>query len=427
MRRVTGLLSFALVSLLVLAPPAPGQAPKEIVIGVIYPMTGNLAQLGIDSVTAIRMATGLYNGKSDLNLPSMKKSTDGLPGLGGAKIRLVVVDHQGKPDVGQAEAERMIMQEKVIAIFGAVFSSVTATTSQVAERYGVPHLNAESSSPTLTERGFKWFFRTSPHDGHFSGAMFDFVKDLEKKKAIKLKTVGLMHEDTLFGVDSAKTQNELAKKNGYEVLVKMAYRGKTTSLDAEVGKLKAVNPDIFLPTSHTSDAALYVKTAKTLDYAPKMLIAQNAGWVDPAFVQEMKGDIEGHITRSPFALNLQAKKPLIRQVNELFKNQTDNPGGRDISEAPARALTGFTVLIDAINRAKSTNPEEIRKALVATDIAADQLIMPWTGVHFDEKGQNTGIRAIMQQVRKGAYATIWPFDLAAAEVMYPLPGYKERK
>ena len=211
MRRVIGLPSLALVSLLVLAPPAPAQVPKEVVIGVIYPMTGNLAQLGIDSVTAIRMATDLYNGKSELNLPSMKKSTDGLPGLGGAKIRLVVVDHQGKPDVGQAETERMITQEKVTAIMGAVFSSVTATASQVAERYGVPFMNGESSSPTLTERGFKWFFRTSPHDGHFSLAMFDFIKDFEKKRSIKFKTVGLMHEDTLFGVDSAKTQDELTK------------------------------------------------------------------------------------------------------------------------------------------------------------------------------------------------------------------------
>ena len=61
----------------------------------------------------------------------------------------------------------------------------------------------------------------------------------------------------------------------------MAYRAKTTNLDAEVGKLKAANPDVFLPTSYTSDAILFVKTAKNLDYNPKLLIAQNAGWTDP--------------------------------------------------------------------------------------------------------------------------------------------------
>ena len=427
MRRAIGLLSLALVAALAAVPASHAQAPKEVVIGVIYPMTGQLAQLGIDSVTAIKMATELYNGKSDLNLPSMKKTTEGLPGLGGAKIRLVIVDHQAKPDVGQSEAERLITQEKVHAIIGSVHSSVTATVSQVAERYGVPILNAESSSPTLTERGFKWFFRTSPHDGHFSLAMFEFMKEFEKKKNVKIRTLGIMNEDGLFGTDSAKVQAELAKKYGYEVVLNMAYRNKTTSLDAEIGKLKAANPDVVLPTSFSTDAALYVKTAKTLDYVPRMLIAQNAGWVDPAFVQEMKGEIEGHITRSPFALDLQARKPLIRTVNELFKQQKDNPGGRDISEAPTRALTGFTVLVDAINRAKSTNPEEIRKALVATNVPPDQLVMPWSGVRFDEKGQNSGIRAILQQMQKGAYATIWPFDLAAADVIYPLPGFKEKK
>jgi branched-chain amino acid transport system substrate-binding protein len=288
-------------------------------------------------------------------------------------------------------------------------------------------MNGESSSPTLTERGFKWFFRTSPHDGHFSQAMFDFIRDFEKKRGIKMKTVGIMHEDTLFGADSAKVQEELAKRGGYEVVARMAYRSRTTSLDAEVTRLKAANPDVFLPTSYTTDATLYVKTARTLDYIPKLLIAQNAGWVDPAFVQEMRADIEGYITRSPFALDLQAKKPLIREINELFKKQKDNPGGRDISEAPTRALTAFTVLVDAINRARSTDPGDIRKALVAANVPPEQLLMPWTGVRFDEKGQNTGVRAILQQIQKGAYATIYPFDLASADVLYPLPGYKEKK
>jgi branched-chain amino acid transport system substrate-binding protein len=406
--------------------PVPAVAqPKDVVIGVMYPLSGPVAQVGIDCANAVKLAVDIVNGKHDLNLPLAK--TEGLPGLGGAKIRVVIVDNQGKPDVGQAEAERLITQEKVTALFGAYYSSVTATASQVAERYGVPFFNAESSSPGLTERGFKWFFRTSPHDGHFSLAMFEFMKELQTRRGVKIKTLGIMHEDTLFGADSAKVQEELAKKYGYDVVVKMAYRAKTTNLDAEVGKLKAANPDVFLPTSYTSDAILFVKTAKNLDYSPKLLLAQDAGWTDPTFITEMGKDVEAHITRAPFALDLAAKKPMIRQVNELFKKLRDNTSGRDISDVPARAFTGFLTLADAINRAKSTNPEEIRKALVATNIPADQLIMPWSGIKFDDKGQNTGVRAILQQVQKGAYATIYPFELAATDVVYPMPTWKERK
>ena len=137
--------------------------------------------------------------------------------------------------------------------------------------------------------------------------------------------------------------------------MKISYRDKATNLDAEVGKLKAANPDILLPSSYTNDAILFVKTAKNLDYNPKLIVAQNAGWTDPTFVREMGKDVEGHITRAPFALDMAAKKPMIRQVNEMFKKLKDNSTGRDISDAPARAFTGFLTLADAINRAKSVS------------------------------------------------------------------------
>jgi branched-chain amino acid transport system substrate-binding protein len=153
LRASSVLLAALLIGLL--AGSACAQAPREIVIGVIYALSGNLAQIGIDSVTAIRMATEIFNGRSRLNLPSARKTTDGLPGLGGAKIRLVVVDHQGKPELGQAEAERLITQEKVTALLGSVHSSVTATASQVAERYGVPFMNGEVGPAQPPGRGRK--------------------------------------------------------------------------------------------------------------------------------------------------------------------------------------------------------------------------------------------------------------------------------
>jgi branched-chain amino acid transport system substrate-binding protein len=396
--------------------------PNEVVIGILYPMSGPVAQVGLDSVAAVKTAVDIINTGAKLPLPLARGG--GLPNLGGAKIRVIVADHQGKPATGQAEAERLITQEKAHALFGAYFSSVTATASQVAERMGVPFLNAESSSPGLTARGFKWFFRTSPHDGHFSQVMFDFMQELEKKRGTRFKSVAILHEDTLFGSDSAKVQEELAKKYGYEVAVRIAYRAQTTSLDAEIAKLKAANADVLLPSSYTSDAVLFIKAAKNLDYNPKLVIAQNAGWTDPSFVKLAGKDADGGITRAPFALDLARAKPLVTPINELFKKHS---GGRDMSDVPARAFTGFMTLADAINRAGSTKPEAIQKALRETNIPPDQLIMPWTGVKFDEGGQNTGVKAILQQIQGGEYHTVYPFDVATAEVVFPLPRWSERK
>jgi branched-chain amino acid transport system substrate-binding protein len=181
---------------------------------------------------------------------------------------------------------------------------------------------------------------------------------------------------------------------------------------------------VFLPSLYTSDAILLTRTMRNLDYNPKLLIAQNAGYTDPKFVSEMGKAAEAAITRAPFALDLAARKPLIPVVNDMFKKLS---GGRDMADVSARAFTGFLTLLDAINRAGSTEPAAIQKALKETNIPADQLLMPWTGVKFDDKGQNIGVRAILQQLQGGSYHTIYPFDLALKDAIYPLPAWSQRK
>lgn len=426
MRMRTGmrgiLASVALVACVVGFSGVAHAQAKEVVIGVLYPMTGPSAQIGIDALNVIQVALDIINNDVNVNLPLGKGV--GLPRLGNAKVRIVKVDHQGKPEIGLSEAERLITQEKVHALFGAYFSSVTNTASQVAERMGIPFMNADSSSPALTERGFKWFFRTSPHDEHFSVVMFEFMKDLEKKRNVQFKSVAILNEDTTFGTDSSKVQEALAKKYNFQVAAKIAFRAGTTSLDAEVGRMKSANADVFLPSLYTSDAMLLTRTMRNLDYNPKLLIAQNAGYTDPKFVTEMGKDAEAAITRAPFALDLAAKKPLIPTVNDMFKKLS---GGRDMADVSARAFTGFLTLVDAINRAGSTDPAAVQKALRETDIPADQLLMPWTGVKFDDKGQNIGVRAILQQLQGGSYHTIYPFDLALKDAIYPIPAWSQRK
>jgi branched-chain amino acid transport system substrate-binding protein len=411
---------FAVVLGLLVAPAAA--QPKELVIGVIYPMSGPAAQAGVDNKPVFELARDIANGEVDIPFPFYQR-LKGMPGLKGAKIRLIFTDHQGKPDVGQAEAERLITQEKVRALVGSWHSAVTATASTVAERVGIPFLNPESSSPGLTRRGFKWFFRTSPHDEHFTQVMFDFFRDFEKKRGIKLKTLGLTYEDTLFGVDSGKVMKELAKKYGYEVVVDLQYRARSTSLVAEVQKLKVANPDVWMPTSYQTDAILFVKHSKELDYNPRMIMAQNAGHISSDFVQAMGAEAEGTMSRAPFSTDLIDKRPVAKVVNEHYKKRA----GKDLYDFPARAFTGMITLLDAINRAGAADPEAIRRALAATNIPGDQLIMTWENIRFDETGQNTGVKGIILQLQGGKYHTVYPFEAATRDVIYPIPRWSERK
>lgn len=411
----------AVLALLALPGPAAAQ-PREVVIGALYPLSGPVAQAGVDARAAAELAVEIVNGKHDLDLPLAR--TEGLPGLGGIRVRLVTVDHQGKPELGQSEAERLITQEKVAALYGAYHSSVSATASQAAERHGVPYLSGESSSPTLHRRGLKWFFRTSPHDEHFSIAMFEFLKELQAKRGVKLASVGIVNEDTLFGADSAKVQAQLAAQHGYQVAVNLAYRARSTSLVAEVQRLKAASPAVLLPTSYTSDAILIMRTARELDYNPPMILAQDAGFIESDFVTAVGKDAEGVMSRSVFSLDLVAKRPVVGKVNDLYRKKQ----GKDLNDNTSRAFTGMLVLLEAINRARSTDPEAIRKALLATDLKPEQTIMPWKGVKFDPAtGQNELGTPLITQWRDGKLRVVWPFDLAAVDVLHPLPKWSDRK
>ena len=235
--------------------------------------------------------------------------------------------------------------------------------------------------------------------------------------------MSIFHEDTAFGSDSAKVQNRVAKESGLKVLENITYKAQTTSLSSEVQRLKAANADVLLPSSYTSDTFLLLKTAKELDYNPKLIVAQNAGFTDPTFIKTMGKDAEGAITRSPFNDDLANRIPLITKVNEIFKKHSN---GRELSDVPARVFTGMMTLLDAINRAGSTDPEKIRAALAATNIPPDQLIVPYKGVKFDGKGQNELVRPILMQVQKGKYCTIYPFELASCETMYPAPSWVDK-
>jgi len=407
---------------LVLIYGAAAQAAETVKIGVIYPLTGPVAQVGKDAVAAVETALDIINNSHDLDMPLAKDK--GLAGLGGATIEIVVGDHGGKPDVGVGETERMINSDKVHAMFGAYYSSVTGAASQVAERARIPWVNGESTSPKLTTRGFKYFFRVTPHDGEFTQLMFDFMDDFNQKNAGKLKTIGIIHEDTLWGSDSGGTQNKMAGEKGYQVIEKISYKAKTTTLNSEVQRLKAKNADVLMPSSYTSDALLFLNTAKELDYNPKLLVAQNAGYTDPKFLETMGSKAEGIITRSPFNTDLANTIPMIGKVNDLFKTHS---GGRDLSDVPARAFTGFMALANAINNAGSTDPKAIQKALQQLDMGPESLIVPYRGVKFGKDGQNTRTRGILMQVQNGKYCTVYPFELAACELVYPMPSWAEKQ
>ena len=392
---------------------ARAQRSQDIAIGALYPLSGASGASGVDARHALETAVDVINTSIDVDLPLAKSA--GLAGFGGAKVTMVYADHQGDPQKGRAEAERLITQRNVAALIGVYFSSVAATVSQTAERYAIPFLAADSSSPSLHRRGLKFYFRAAPHDEMFSAAMFNFF-DAMKKKGAKIDTLSLFHEDTIFGTDSANTQLKLAADRGYKIVADIKYRANSPSLTAEVQQLKAANADVLMPSSYTTDGILLVKTMAELGYKPNAIVAQDAGFSEKALYDAVGDKLAGVISRGSFSLDLAAKRPMVGKINDMFKERS----GKDFNDYSSRQFMGLIVMADAINRAKSTDGEKIREALVATDMPGEATIMPWKRVKFDEMGQNNDADPVLLQYVGGKFVTIFPTQAAVAEASWPM-------
>src|SRR5271167_3240036 len=105
----------------------------------------------------------------------------------------------------------------------------------------------------------------------------------------------------------------------------------------------------------------------------------------------------------------------------MFKKKS----GADLDDTSARVMQGFLVLVDAIDRAGSTEPAKIQAALKATDLKPSQLMMGYRGVKFDEKGQNILASAVIIQLQDDGetYLTVWPKTNAVKPPVLPYKGW----
>ena len=397
----------------------PGLARSQgasVKIGAPYPLSGGAASAGAALKDAVEVGMDIINNPHPELDPVPLAAGSGLPGLGGRKIEVLFADHQGNPAMAQNEAVRLITQDKVVAMVGCYQSSATLTASAVCERYGIPFVAGEASAPSLNLRGFKWFFRPTPIGTHFGAAYADFLQ-LAKASGRTVDTIAMVNENTEYGTSTGDAIIHAIEGKGMKVGTRVVYSANSSDVSPQVLQLKQVKPDAVIFVSYTSDAILYMKTMHNLDYKPPILIGDDSGFSDDAFIKAVGDLAEGVINRSSF----DASKPgsLSFKVNEIYKKKT----GREMDDTSARGLEGFLVLADAINRAGSTDPAKIQAALKATDLKANQLIIGYDGVKFDATGQNELASTLLVQLHNRQYVTVWPKAQAVAAVVMPFKGW----
>ncbi len=403
--------------------PAATQAPTakpaagKIRIGALYPFTGSLALLGEESWRGAEVARLEQNGKG---------------GIKGREIEFVKGDAV-EAATAVSEANRLISNEKLQIILGTYSSTLAQAASEVAERNKVIYWEMGGVADAITDRGFQYLFRTCSMASAAGDVCGEFARDeICPRLGIapdKLK-VAIIHEDALWGTSTGTSAEKRCKEIGFGTVTREAYNSKTTDLSPLILKLKSLQPDVLIAASYIQDLLLYWKQARELDFNVKAVLGNGAGYSLTDFYKAAGSDADGVFSADfpQYEVNENYAKG-IKEYVQFYKNtfKEDPRSGHSLAN-----YMGALVLWDVIARAGSTDPEEIRKAALATEIKEGTTPNGW-GVKFNgpnEKhaGQNKMARPIMMQWQKGKLVTVWPKAAAVAEIVQiPWPTWAERK
>ena len=404
-------------TLLIAITTGAARAQENIKVGLITPLTGNSARVGQQATAAVELGTEIVNGAYPEFATLPLASGMGLPNLKGAKLKIITADNQGNPSIGAKQTERLITEEQVVAVQGAYLSSVTLAATAVAEGHGVPWVAGDSVADSITRRGFKWTFRVMPDATDFARSYIEFLNDL-KKVGHPIGSIAIVYENTDYGNSVAASVREAAREANLLIGADISYSANTTEVSPQVLQLRDKKPDAIIFASYTSDIIRYVKALKNFNYRPPVIIGDDGGFSDPAFIANVGNIAQGVIDRSAWDKG----KPgsVTAKINDMFKART----GYDLDDTSARNMQALFVLADAINRAGSTKPEAIQLALRQTDLKPEQLMMGYSGVKFDSTGQNALAATYLIQLQGTSYAVVWPDKSATARLMYPFKGWQ---
>jgi branched-chain amino acid transport system substrate-binding protein len=341
-------------------------AQETIKIGLIQPLTGSVAYNGIADVNGSKLAVEERNKAG---------------GVLGKKIELVIEDGQCKPANSINAAEKLIQKDKVVALSGAFCSSATAAIMPVAERYKMPLITGVSSKADLTEKGSKYFFRAAETDALLSRA---FARILAND--LKLKNVAYVGVNDDWGRGGVEEFSRDLSAAGVKTAAKEYFDHGTTDFYTLLTKLRASNADAIFVAAETQDGSILVKQIKELGLKAKVFGV--GSWATADFIQLAGPAAEGIYAAVPYVSTMAGPRnqAFVKSYVARYKEQPGKYGNA--------GYNAVNILMDAIQRAGSTDAEKIRTALAGTNYEA-----PNGNYRFTGKGQAYGFSLALVQIQ----------------------------
>jgi branched-chain amino acid transport system substrate-binding protein len=393
--------------------PARAQA-KTFKIGAVHPVTGPLAEPGQACRVGAQMAMDAIN------------AAGGIKSLGGMKLELVVGDTQTKPEVGRTEAERVINQGAQM-LMGSFDSGSTAAMVPVAQQRRIPFLVDIAAADPITanvakavkdgQQKLQYVYRNFPTGSSFGRRAVQYFNEIFAEAKVSPKRVVLMYCNDLFGQNSAKgfQAAHAAAKPSWEIVETIPWPEPPQDLSTEVSRAKAAKPDIIAPITRPASAQILLPELRKQRVEIMGVVSPGSpGLYEAGQLAVLKEDLEHVMSAVPWP---NFKNPKTTQVAEEYRKRTS---GKTFDTNSGYSYDGMFVIADALERAKSTDPDAIVEALRKTNYSAG--LMQYAGpIVFNEVGDNPNAVSTMIQIQGQKPVAVWPKEAALARFVFPRP------
>lgn len=369
-------------------------------VGLLLPLTGKLARFGEMERRSFLMAA---------------EKTNEAGGINGKELHLIFEDTAGKPHQGRAAIKNLILEDNVSLIGGGFSSTVTWETAKIAQENKVPFLVTTASADKITEKGGDYIFRITPPAGEYPAAMNSFFTDVAK-----VKTVAVLYENAYFSQSRLKECAKWFKKLGLKVVSKWSYELQRLDFEPLLSRITATKPDLFYMICSTRgpQASLIVRQARELNLNTRLYVGDGAIFTQSQF-QEQAGIASEYVfavTPWTSSVKYDGAGKYSREFVLKYLEPADYHG--------AQAYAAMQVMADALKRASTFDPADVRDALAETDMST--IFGPVKFISYGKKKLQNKIPVFLGQWIKGNFEAVWPEELTDVDYVYPLPVWNDQ-
>lgn len=381
-------------------------AGKEVEIAMLVPLSGPWARQGI-----------LEREGAELAIADVNKA-GGIKALGGAKLKLLVLDTGSTAETAKDAAQRMVAAHPNLAGgFGCWLSTFTLAATEVTERAKLPWLTL-SYSDAITSRGFHYVFQTSPTGVSQSEQLIPIIMKLaEKTTGKRPKTVAMVGDNTAASVSLRKPLlGHIFKDEHLKLLMNEVYTPPLASASTLVQPIRAARPDfvLLLSTAGGDDKMLADTFSEYGMPATKLPQIGNGGhWATPEMLKTTGADVLEDILIG--LANWPGKAQ--EELNKRFQKAT---GEAWLGHNSIFAYAHVMILATAMEEAKSADKAKVAEAIRKMDTTTGPaLFFPGHHLKFEPDGRRANAELVIVQWQKGRPVTVFPEGIAVSKPVWP--------